>query len=550
MTTAAQDAHTRHGVEAGEVDAVVVGAGFSGLYTLRKLRDELGLSVRVFEAGTDVGGTWYWNRYPGARSDSDGTVYCFSDRFDEEMLAEWTWTERYPSQPEILSYLKWAADKKNLRRDITFETRVTGATFDEATNRWTITTDGGKTVTARFFIPAVGILSTPNLPAFAGLENFAGLWFHTARMPKEPIDYTGKRVAVIGNGATGVQLIPVLARDAAHVYEFSRNPYHCLPGRNHVLDEADWEDIRAHHKEIWDHARQNFGGVPYPDMAGDGQAMTPNERREVVENMWKKGGLTTAFSTFSDLLVNEDTNRVVLDFLREKIAEEVHDPVLAERLTPTSPFVSKRPPLEHGYYTAFNRSNVSLVDMKATPIQEITATGIRTADGTEHQVDIILFATGFDAFTGALFELNIVGRDGVSLKDQWADGSSTYLGMTVPGFPNMFLHYCGPQNPAILSNGPTLIEQQGEWIADTIAYMREHNLDGIDALPESAQQFMEIHNSIANMTVIPSTASWWTATNIDGKPRGLLSWCGGLPEYRRLCDEAAENYAGFNFASA
>ncbi|TSD94073.1 NAD(P)/FAD-dependent oxidoreductase [Skermania sp. ID1734] len=530
-----------------EVDAVVVGAGFSGLYTLRQLR-ELGLSARAFEAGSDVGGTWYWNRYPGARSDSDSTVYSFSDYFNSDLLYEWTWSERYPSQPEIRGYLGWVADREDLRKYITFSTKVVGAEFDATTNRWTITTDGGETVSARYFIPAVGVLSKPNMPDIAGLETFGGQWFHTSRMPEDEVDYSGKRVAVIGNGATAVQIIPVVARTAAHVQEFSRNPYHCLPGRNHELDEDDWKVIHSSHLEIFEQARNNFGGFPYPDMAGEGAAMTDDEKRLVLERIWRKGGLTLAFSTFSDVALDKATNDVVVDFLREKIAAVVRDPERAARLTATSPFVSKRPPIEHGYYAAFNRDNVSIVDMKENPIAEVNETGIRMADGTQHDVDIILFATGFDAYTGALFDMNIRGIDGVSLAQRWADGPSTFLGMTVPGFPNMFLHYCGPQNPAILTNGPTLIEQQGKWISDFLAHMRDNGYTYVDASPSAEEGFMEMHNTIANATLIPGTASWWTGTNVNGKPSGLLSWCGGFPEYRRLCDEAVADYAPFSFA--
>ena len=528
------------------VDAVVVGAGFSGLYTVRRLR-ELGLSARCLEAGADVGGTWYWNHYPGARSDSDSTVYSFSDYFNPELLAEWKWSERYPSQPEIQSYLAWVADREDLRKFITFGTKVTGAQFDRTAGRWTIETDSGRTVSARYFIPAVGVLSTPNMPAFPGLDTFEGQWHHTARMPEQDIDFTGKRVAVIGNGATAVQIIPVVARTAAQVYEFSRNPYHCLPGRNHELDAEDWKAIESSHPEIFEKARANFGGFPYPDFAGIGAEMSTEERREVLERLWGKGGLTLAFSGFADVLVDREVNGFVLDFLREKIAKVVRDPALAERLSPTSPFVSKRPPIEHGYYAAFNRDNVAIVDMRDNPVAEVTATGLRMTDGTEHEVDVILFATGFDAYTGALYAMNIRDADGVLLQERWSDRPATYLGMTVPGFPNMFLHYCGPQNPAILTNGPTLIEQQGEWIGNFLAHMEAGGHRVVDTRQDAVNEFLELHDTISNSTVIPDTASWWTGTNVDGKPNGLLSWCGGFPEYRRICDEAVIDFAGFRF---
>ncbi|NMO04660.1 NAD(P)/FAD-dependent oxidoreductase [Gordonia sp. TBRC 11910] len=543
MTSVQETAPTAGTVD---VDAVVVGAGFSGLFELHRLR-QLGMSVKGFEAGSDVGGTWYWNRYPGARSDSDSTVYSFSDLFDADLLPQWRWSERYPSQAEILRYLNWVADRKDLRRDISFGTRVTGAEFDAATHRWTITTDDGETVTARYFIPSVGVLSKPNLPSFPGLDSYGGQWFHTSRMPAEPLDYTGKRVAVIGNGATAVQIIPVVAHTAETVYEFSRNPYHCLPGRNHELDEEDWKTIESNHLEIFDHARQNFGGFPYAEGV-EGASLSEQERRDALEAAWRKGGLAIAFSTFADVAVDKSVNDSALAFIREKIAGIVRDPQRADRLTPTSPFVGKRPPIEHGYYAAFNRDNVGLVDMKDNPIERISESGIVLADGTEYPVDIIIFATGFDAFTGALYEMNIRGADGRDLRERWEQGPSTYLGMAVPGFPNMLLHYCGPHNPAILTNGPTLIEQQGTWIGDFLARMNDAGHTYFDATSEAEAGFMDLHNQISDMTLIPGTASWWTGTNVDGKPTGLLSWAGGFPEYRRVCDEAAADYAGFQFA--
>jgi cyclohexanone monooxygenase len=530
-----------------EVDAVVIGAGFSGLYMLRRLRD-LGLSARGFEAGSDVGGTWYWNRYPGARSDSDSTVYCYSDRFSEELLGEWEWSERYPSQPEILRYLQWVSEKEDLRRDITFDTRVTAAVYDESRNRWEITTDGGETVSARFFIPAVGLLSKPHIPDFPGMDTFQGQWFHTARSPHEPVDYTGKRVAVIGNGATAVQVVPVVAQQAAQVYEFTRNPYHCLPGRNHQLDADDWEEIHSHHKEIWAQARDNFGGFPYADFLGMGTDFSAEQRQQIFEDGWRKGGFPLAFSAFADVLTSRETNDLFMDFLRSKINTLIRDPEVAEQVTPKDPFVTKRPPIEHGYYSAFNRGNVSLVNMKNTPIVEITPKGIRTTEA-EYEVDVIIMATGFDAFTGSVLAMDIRGRNGLGLAEKWADGPRDYLALTVQGFPNMFMLYCGPYNPAILTNAPTLIEQQGEWIVDTLTHMREHGYDYIEPLQDAEDGFVQLHQDTANATLIPATESWWTGTNIEGKPRTLLSWCGGFPEYRRVCDEAAERYAGFALRS-
>jgi cyclohexanone monooxygenase len=526
-----------------EFDAVIIGAGFSGLYMLQRLR-ELGLTAQVYEAGSDVGGTWYWNRYPGARSDSDSTVYCFSDKFSEELLRQWEWSERYPSQPEILRYLQWVADKLDLRRDIHCGTRVSSAVYDEATNRWRVTTEAGEQVSARVFIPAVGALSKPNVPEFEGLEDFEGQWFHTARMPPEGVNFAGKRVAVIGNGATAVQVVPEVAREAAHVWEFQRNPYHCIPGRNHRLDADDWDEIHTHHKEIWDKARNNFAGFPYSDFLGLAAEFSPKERQRILEESWMKGGFPIAF-TFADVLANPETNEEYMAFLRSKIHGIVHNPAVADLLMPKVPFASKRMPIEHGYYAAFNRNNVTLVDMKSSPIERITSKGIQTSD-REYEVDIIVMATGFDGYTGSLLAMDIRGRNGQQLKERWAEELRTYLGLAVSGFPNMFLIYCGPYNPAILANAPTLIEQQGEWIIRCLKYLRTEAYDYIEALPESEERFLKLHREISNATLIPQTDSWWTGANVKGKERQLLSWCGGFPAYDRLCDEEAiGGYPGF-----
>jgi cyclohexanone monooxygenase len=526
-----------------ELDALVIGAGFSGLYLLRRLR-ELGMSALAYEAGSDVGGTWYWNRYPGARSDSDSTVYCFSERFSPELLREWEWSERYPSQPEIQRYLGWVADRMDLRRDIRFNTRVTSAVYDEAANRWLISTDSGERVSARVFLPAVGALSAPVIPEFPGMDEFGGQWFHTARMPDD-VDFAGKRVAVIGNGATAVQVVPEIAREAAHVYEFQRNPYHCLPGRNHRLDADDWEEIHTHHAEIWETARNNFGGFPYNDFLGDGPDFSAEERRRLFEEGWNKGGFPLAFATFADVVTSEATNDQYMDFLRSKIATIVRDPAVAELVTPKVPFATKRPPIEHGYYACFNRDNVTVVDIKGSPIERITPAGIRTTDG-EYQVDIIVVATGFDAYTGSLLAIDIRGRNGLSLRDRWAQGPRNFLGLAAHGFPNMFMLYCGPYNPAILTNAPTLIEQQGEWIIECLRYLDATGCDYIEARPESEEEFLRLHQETADATLIPRTDSWWTGTNVAGKTRTLLSWCGGFPAYRELCDKAAaDDYQAF-----
>lgn len=538
--------------ETAEYDAIIVGAGFSGLYLLQRLR-AAGLSARVYDAASEVGGTWYWNRYPGARSDSESTVYCYSDHFSPELSQEWEWSERFPAQPEILKYLTWVADRLDLRRDISFDTRVTSAGFEDETNQWVITTDSGARARARVLLPAVGALSAPLIPDYPGMDEFSGQLFHTARMPAD-IDFTGKRVAIIGNGATAIQIVPEVARVATHVFEFQRNPYHALPGRNHPLDADDWQEIHAHHPEIWRTARENFGGFPYGDFLGEAGQFTPQQRRQIFEECWNKGGFTLMFDTFSDVVHDKAVNDEYLDFLRTKIAGIVRDPKVAGLLTPKVPFVTKRPPLEHGYYAAFNRDNVTLVDIKASPIERFTPTGVRISDGdshTEYDVDIIVLATGFDAWTGSLLNLNIHGRAGVALSEAWMDGPRTFVGLAVHGFPNMFLTYCGPFNPVILSNGPSLIEQQGEWITNCLRHMREAGIDYVEARPDAEEEFLQTHRAIADATLIPTTDSWWTGTNVGGKTRTMLGWCGTFPEYRRLCDEAAaKDYQGFITRSA
>ncbi len=532
---------------AAVLDAVIVGAGFSGLYMLHRLRQE-GLKAVVLEKAADVGGTWYWNRYPGARCDSDSIVYCFSDRFSKELLAEWEWSERYPSQPEVRGYLGWVADRLDLRPGIRFQTQVTSAAWDETAGRWDITTDSGERLSASFFIPAVGALSKPNVPNFQGLESFRGACYHSARFPEEGIDFAGKRVAVIGNGATGVQIVPEVAKTAAHVYAFMRHPYHCLPGRNHQLDADDWQEIHANHADIWEEARSNFIGFPYGDFIGVSTDFSSEARERIYEEKWRIGGFPAGV-TFADLLVSKEANDTAMDFMRRKIKEIVRDPAVAEQVTPTEPFFTKRPPIEHGFYAAFNRDNVSIVDMKRSPVEEITPTGVRTADA-HYEVDIILLATGFDAYTGGVLDLGIRGRDGQPLEAKWQDGPVDYLGLMVHGFPNMFMHYCGPYNPAILVNAPILIEQQGEWIVDCIGHLRERGLNRIEPEEEAERQFVELTQQTADATLIPETDSWWTGTNIEGKKRTLLSWVGGFPEYRRLCDEAAaDGYAGFTLTS-
>lgn len=550
MTTdsTATDTSTAQAGTDVDVDAVVLGAGFSGVYMLKRLRDN-GFTARAFEAGTDVGGTWYWNRYPGARCDSDSTVYCYSDRFDPELAATWRWSERYPEQKEIQRYIAKATDDNNLRDMITFKTRVESAEYDEDAHVWVIKTDGGETVRARFLLPAIGALTKPNIINLPGQDSFKGEIHHTARMP-ENFDMTGRKVAVIGAGATAVQIVPMAARVATEVHQLQLEPSHCLPGRNHELDEDDYAEIAEHRGDIWNQARANAGGFPYPEYAGAASEMTPEQQREVLEKTWNLGGLVMAFGSFSDTLVDEKSNQVVLDFLGEKIRNIVKDPETARKLTPTTPFCSKRPPIEHGYYAAFNRDNVHLHDISDNPIAEVTETGITLADGTTMDVDIILLATGFDAFTGALRQIDIRGVGGARLADHFSDKYDNFLGISVAGFPNMLMQYCGPLGPGILTNGLTLIEEQGEWIVDAMNWMRDQGVVSANVTEEAQDQFTRLHDEISEQTLIPRTASWWTGANIEGKKRSVISFCGGFPAYRELLDQASQDYSAYELTRA
>jgi cation diffusion facilitator CzcD-associated flavoprotein CzcO len=519
-------------------DAIVVGAGFSGLYMLHSLR-KMGLSVRVYEQGGGVGGTWYWNRYPGARCDSESVYYMFSDRMSEEILDEWNWSERYAAQPEILRYLEFVTDKMDLRRDIQFNARVAAAVYDAERNSWNIRLDDGTRSSARFLVTAVGCLSSTNTPDFPGLESFAGQSYHTGAWPHEGADFTGKRVAVIGTGATAVQAVPEIAKRAAHVWVFQRTPNYDIPGRNRPLAADYAADVKAAYKDLWQKARESGFGLPYQVVERSAVDYSPEERQPIFEAAWAKGGFYMGLETFSDYLVNKESNDTVSEFVRGKIREIVKDPAVGELLAPKDhPFFTKRPPLENGYYETFNRDNVTLLDVRKAPIDEITPRGVRTG-GREYEVDAIVYATGFDAMTGALFGMGITGRNGLRLRDKWADGPRTYLGLTTCGFPNLFV-ITGPQSPSVLSNMPVAIEQNVEWIAGVIGYMGAHDLDVAEPAPQAEDTWVEHHNEVAAATLLLGTDSWWVGANIPGKPRTLYPYVGGVGPFRAICQEVAD----------
>ena len=524
-------------------DAIIIGAGFSGLYQLHKLRDDLGLNVRVLEKGAGIGGTWYWNRYPGARCDSESYYYCYS--FNKEIEQEWEWSERYPEHPEIRRYLNFVADKLNLKRDIQLDTEVTGASFDNVANTWTVRTRGGETFVATFLITAVGCLSTANVPKFKGLESFRGEWHHTGAWPHEGVDFAGKRVGQIGTGSTGIQAVPVIAEEAKHLSVFQRTANYSIPARNAPVTEADIERTRDGYNEIWRCARAGTNGHPFVVSSQSALSVSEAERERLYEKAWDVGGLRFR-AIFSDILMNSRANDTASDFIRRKIKEIVKDPQTAEMLTPRDHgFATKRPPIDSSYFETFNRDNVLLVDLKVEPIAEITERGIRTAR-KEYELDIIVFATGFDALTGPLLKLNLAGSEGHQLTDAWAAGPRTYLGLQTPGFPNLFT-ITGPGSPSVLCNMPIAIEQHVDWITACIREMRAKGLKRIEAKPDAAERWVEHVNEAANATLLPmASSSWYLGANVPGKPRVFMPYAGGFARYAEICRDVAQNdYRGF-----
>jgi cyclohexanone monooxygenase len=529
------------------LDAVIIGAGISGMYMLHRLRG-LGLKARVYEAGADVGGTWYWNRYPGARVDIESQEYSYS--FSEELEREWKWSERYAAQPEILRYLNHVADRFDLRPDIQFDTRIASAHFNEATGRWTVTTEGGETIDAKFCIAATGCLSVPNEPNFKGQETFKGPTYHTGRWPHEGVDFTGKRVAVIGTGSSAIQSIPQIAKQASQVYVFQRTPNYSVPAHNAPIDPAVAEAWLANRDENRQLQKMSTAGFlfsnPREEMATQ---VGDNERRKVFEERWAQGGFAVGAS-FADLAVDPAANAMIAEFAAEKIREIVKDPKVAEKLTPKDyPFGTKRLCVDTGYYEVFNRDNVQLIDLKETPLDTITPTGVKTTGG-EFEVDAIVFAIGFDAMTGALSKIDVQGRGGLTLNQAWAEGPKSYLGLMVAGFPNLFT-ITGPGSPSVLSNMIVSIEQHVDWLHDLLAFMNLYGLATIEASPESQTAWVEHVNEAASKTLYPYANSWYLGANVPGKPRVFMPYIGGVGAYRTLCDAVAANgYMGFKLRPA
>jgi cation diffusion facilitator CzcD-associated flavoprotein CzcO len=528
-----------------DYDAVVIGAGFAGLYALRKLRDDLSMTVQLYEAGDGVGGTWYWNRYPGARCDSESFYYCYS--FSPELAQEWEWSGRYPEQPEIERYLNHVADRFDLRRDIRFSTRVTAATFDESGDRWEIRTDRGDTATARFLVTAVGCLSAPNVPDIPGLGEFQGEVYFTATWPRQTVDFTGKRVGLIGTGSSGIQATPRIAAEAAHLTVFQRTPNFSLPARHSAFLAEDQAKIKENYDDIFAATRTSYAGFPYAQIERETMSVSAEEREEILEGLWDEGGFKFLWGGFHDLLRNPEANEIASEFVRRKIRETVTDPETAELLCPKGyPYGAKRPPIDTDYYETFNRDNVTLVDINTSPIEAITTTGLRTT-AADYEFDALVFATGFDAMTGTLLRIDIRGANGVRLADAWAEGPRTLLGLQIVGFPNMFT-ITGPGSPSVLVNMPVAIEHHVEWIADCIAYMRERGWTRVEATEEAQEEWVEHVAEVAQESLFGRANSWYVGANIPGKPRVVMPYTGGQPMYRERCAAVSSSgYDGFTF---
>jgi cation diffusion facilitator CzcD-associated flavoprotein CzcO len=534
---------------ATEYDAIVVGAGFAGLYALYRLR-ELGFSARVFERGDGVGGTWFWNCYPGARCDVESMEYSYS--FSEELEQEWEWTEKYPRQPEILKYINHVADRFDLRKDIQLETTVTAASFDDDANRWLVETGDGGRYSAQYCVMAAGCLSSRKNPAedFKGLDSFEGDWYMTSAWPKEGVDLGGKRVGVIGTGSTAIQAIPKIAQQADHVSVFQRTPNFSVPAQNGPLDPEFQKQLKARYRDHRKAARESAFGVPVALPEKSALEFTPEDAVQELEGRWQEGGAAPFMLAFTDVLIDKDANDVVAEFIRSKIRETVKNPQVAETLCPDDhPVGTKRLCVDTEYFDTYNRDNVTLVNLRKSPIEEITPKGIRTKDG-EHELDTIVFAIGFDAMTGALFDIDIRGRSGVLLRDKWADGPRTYLGVATAGFPNMFI-ITGPGSPSVLSNMVVSIEQHVDWIADCLTYLREHDLDVIEATIEAEDKWVDHVHEVGHSTLFPLANSWYVGANVPGKPRVFTPYVGGVGPYRETCDEVAANdYDGFATSKA
>jgi len=526
------------------VDAIVIGAGFGGLRALWELR-KLGLGTRVLEAGSNVGGTWYWNRYPGARADSEAWVYCFW--FDKSLQQDWNWPERYPQQRDIEQYFQHVVDRFDMRKDIQFDTRVASATYDEQKKLWIVETERGERFSCTYLVSASGFLHIAKDPPYKGLTSFQGQWYKTSSWPEEDVDLTGKRVAVVGTGATGVQVIPVVAQMAEHLFVFQRTPNYVVPGRSHPLEAPEMAEIKRNYDKIWKQAEKHvyaFAMEPAGKMHDD---FSPAERQRILDAGWEAGGFNYLFQTFDDLLVNEEANATAAEFVRNKIRAIVKNPETAELLCPKNhPYGGKRPPMGQHYYETFNRENVTLVDVGSNPIDDVTPRGIRLRDGSEFDVDVIIFALGFDALTGSLAHMNVSGKKGQKLEERWRLAPRTYLGISVDGFPNLFM-ISGPQAP--FANIPVVIEKSVSFIGKAVEHARQSG-GSIEATPDAVESWNRRCQELFDMNPIikagESVNSWFSGANIDGKASGVYFYYGGAAGYfNEIGDVVDKGFPGF-----
>jgi cyclohexanone monooxygenase len=526
----------------GVLDAIIVGAGFAGIYMLYRLR-QLGLRALVLEAAPEPGGVWWWNRYPGARCDVESVDYSYS--FDADLEQSWCWTELYSTQPEILSYIQHVVDRFDLRRDMRFSTRVVGAELDEVAMRWAVLTHLGEQIVARHLIMATGCLSVTKRPDMPGLDRFEGECYHTGEWPHEPVSFAGKRVGVIGVGSSGTQLIPVAARDAGHLQVFQRTPNFSVPAPNGPMTHEYEREVKSTYPSRRAFTRTTASGLNMDMNRQSALEVTPEEREERFERMWRTAGFGFVLS-YSDLLLSRQANQTAVDFIADKIRHTVHNPEVAAALIPTDyPYGAKRPSVDTGYYETYNRNNVELVDIRADPIVEVTASGLTMQSGTHHPLDMLVLATGFDAMTGALARIEIRGRRGLRLVDKWAAGPRTYLGLATSGFPNLFM-LAGPGSPSVLTNVMTSIEQHVEWLGELLAYVGREGIVSVEADGAAEDAWVDHVNELAAATLYPQADSWYLGANVPGKPRVFMPYSGGLRAYRRRCAQVAESgYEGF-----
>jgi cyclohexanone monooxygenase len=537
-------AERTNGREGKSLDAVVVGGGLAGLYALHRLR-RMGLRAQVLEAGSSIGGTWFWNRYPGARCDVESLEYSYS--FSDELQQEWVWPERFAAQPDILRYINHVADRLALRPFIVTDARVVSATFDRGTDLWTVTTASGEVFQAPFCVMATGNLSLPRVPCFPELESFEGNWYHSGLWPEEGVDFSGRRVGVIGTGSSGIQMIPIIAGQARHLTVFQRTANFSVPAVNRPITPERERSHKAKYRYWREEARRTpFGIAGHPPPTRSALDDAPDARERVYEEKWGTGGNISFLYAYNDLLVNRESNETAAQFVRDKIRSIVRDPKVAELLSPRDhPIGTKRLCLDDGYFETFNRDNVTLVDVRSDPIVEITPSGLRTQTRA-FELDDIAFATGFDAMTGALLSIDISVEGGPRLGEKWVHGPRTYLGLMTAGFPNLFM-ITGPGSPSVKSNMIASIEQHVDWIADCLRHLREKEIRRIEADEGAESRWVDHVNDVAGATLYPQANSWYNGANIAGKPRVFMPYVGGLDKYRKICDDVAANdYRGFS----